>query len=92
MHSAQVRTYGLLIHRCRRFFPPGSDAAIWHAWWPALPQLFQPQSFEVRSQQPLLCPPCSYACLTGTVWSGLGAPLCTLCTGLLAVRRVLTCW
>lgn len=47
MHIGQMRTYVLLIHRCRRFFPEEAHQEIWDACWPAMPQLLIPQSFEV---------------------------------------------
>ena len=47
MYIGQLRTYVLLVHRCRRFFPAGADQDIWDECWPALPQVFVPQSFEV---------------------------------------------
>ena len=51
MYIGQLRTYVLLVHRCRRFFPAGADQQIWDECWPALPQVFVPQSFEVRPLQ-----------------------------------------
>ena len=51
MHLGQLRTYTMLIHRCRRFFPPGADEEIWDACWPAMPHIFLPQSFEVWPRQ-----------------------------------------
>ena len=51
MFVGQLRTYVLLVHRCRRFFPASADREIWEECWPALPHVFIPQSFEV----PLLC-------------------------------------
>ena len=48
MHIGQLRTYFMLIHRCRRHFPAGADQDIWDTCWPAMPQVLLPQSFEVR--------------------------------------------
>ena len=49
MYVGQIRTYVLLVHRCRRFFPDGADQEIWDECCPALPHVFASQSFEVRT-------------------------------------------
>lgn len=45
-----------LAHRCRRFFPPGSAAAIWDQFAPALADPQRPECFEALGWLALLLP------------------------------------
>lgn len=45
--EARHQALTTLVHRCRRFFPPGSAAEIWATFEPALADPQRPEAFEV---------------------------------------------
>lgn len=50
MAEARHQALTTLVHRCRRFFPPGSAAEIWAKFEPALADPQRPEAFEVSGQ------------------------------------------
>lgn len=54
--EARHQALTTLVHRCRRFFPPGSAAEIWQHFGPALADPQRPECFEAQGWLALLLP------------------------------------
>lgn len=50
MHYGEIRVWGQIVHRSRRFFAPGAAEEIWAEFSPALGNIFTPQFLEVSHE------------------------------------------